>query len=154
MVLVPFKHAGDTIHVGLGPFGRVAEQIPIFRGMGSVGLQVGLVHYVEAKPITKAEESGIVRIVAGTNGIDIVTLHDIEITEHMIHRCCRAENGMAVMAVHALCLHLLAVDINDTVHNTKILQSYILADILTSAVKKKGIQIGGSHRSKEREIPL
>ena len=74
-------------------------------------LEVGLIAAVQTIVVKHSIHACIVGIVAGTNGIDIVALHQQNILQHVVGRNCTASYGVSVMTVHTLQDDTLAVDI-------------------------------------------
>ena len=74
--------------------------------------EVGFIAEVEAVAVAETGETGIVRIMAGTDEIDVVPLEQDEIGNHVLRGRRCAQLRVAVVAVDALCLDLSAVDVH------------------------------------------
>ena len=68
----------------------------------SVGLHIILCNHVESVDVAELIQPDIVRIMAGTDGIDIVPLHGHDIGECLLHAHRTSGQGTEFVAVHAL----------------------------------------------------
>ena len=76
---------------------------------GAMALQVSLVDHVNAELIAKPIDHRCVRVMAGTDGIDIVLLHGSQILTKLCLRYASSCDGAELMAVHAFEYNSLAV---------------------------------------------
>ena len=97
VVLVPLHHALAALHESQPPLGVLAELVP-----NPVGLDVGLVHDVEADLVTQVQPARVVGIVRGAHGVEVVLLHQANILQHRLDGHGLAPIGVVVVAVHAL----------------------------------------------------
>ena len=76
---------------------------------------------------------------AGTDGIDVVLLHQEQIPPGLFHRDGGAGDGVAVVAVHAEELDLLPVDVNDAVFDLPAAQAHLLGDALLRRAQEQRV---------------
>ncbi len=143
MVLVPLEHPLGAVKIGIGPLVTVGKNVPVTHRGGTVGLDVGLVDEVEAEFVAEPRETGVIRIVAGTDGIDVVLFHDHEVVNHMFHGGRRPEVRVAVMAVDALEFDLLPVEVQNAVLDLYVAEAEAQGDGLTAASENEGIEQRG-----------
>ena len=74
MVAVADDHAARTVHNGLRPHRVAARHILAAHTMR---FHVAFIHHVKAVFIAKLIEKRIVRVMAGTDGVDIRLLHEV-----------------------------------------------------------------------------
>ena len=96
----------------------------------TVTLQVGLSRQVDAILIAQVIPTGIVWIVAGTHGIDIQLLHDLDILDHALHRDDVAAVGIKFMTVGTLDEDRLTVDKQLAALDFNMAEAYLLSDNL------------------------
>ena len=162
VVLVPLEHPLHAIQVGGGPRVAVGELVPVAHHGHTVGLDVGLVDDVEAVLIAQGGEAGIIGVVAGADAVDIVPLHDHEVADHVLHGGGGAENGVAVVAVDALELDLLAVEVQHAVPDLDGTEAHLQGNRLAAAGNEEGVevgllvapQLGGVHKEVNGSLPL
>ena len=102
-------HLHVACHVCVAPLLRMRERcctIVVF-----VRLQVGLILQIDTILITQVIPVGIVGIVGVTHVVDVGSLHHHHLFEHVLTRQCMSRLGSCFVAVHALQLHGLAVDV-------------------------------------------
>ena len=139
VVLITLKHPGGTVHIGVMPRRIVRQLVPV--GVDeAVCLKVGLVADVEAVFVAQFQKTRVVRVMAGTDHVDVVLFHDHKVADHVVHRRCVSEDRVAVVAVDALAFDLLAVDVQHIVSDGQLLEADLLADMLRAAGEKQGIQ--------------
>ena len=114
--LVPLVKAGDAVQVVGLPLGIVADGVVGGRklvGKGAVGLQIVLVHDVDAQLVGQLQKERIGRIVGGADGIDIELLAEPHVPFDLFRRHGIAACRRGIMMVHALELDLPSVDQED-----------------------------------------
>ncbi|MNC03620.1 hypothetical protein D3C75_510330 [compost metagenome] len=107
VVEVPRHHAGDPLQEGVAP-GGILRQPP--HGGHAVGLQVRLVHHVEAEPVTQSIELGMVGVVGAAHRVEVVLLHQPQILLHGGRGHHMAQGGIVFVAIGAANEQRLAVD--------------------------------------------
>ena len=95
MQLVPADHPLGTIHVGRLPGWSLAD------GVVAMALLISLIDDVEPEIVIHGVHLRVIGIMAGSDSIDVVTLHQKNILEHSLDRHGLAMNGIYVMAVGA-----------------------------------------------------
>ena len=123
MVAVAQHHTLDTVLEGRNPRLHVRDTLV------GVILQVGLVTTVETVVVKHRIHACGIRIVTGTYGIDVVTLHEQYILQHRLGRYGTSVDGVRIVAVHALEQHLLAIDIHERI---------LYLDVAESMLGRKG----------------
>ena len=103
---------------------------------------VGLVANEESELVAKGVESGIVRVVAGADHIEVVSLENVKVFKHMIGGSSGAEDGMAVVAVCTVNLYLLTVDVYDSVLDLNGAETDVLNDVFITALDNEGVKLG------------
>ena len=107
MISVSLNHAlvadkvGGRVH---GLFGQ-----GLFTVAHSVGFHVGLVHNVKAESVAEGEPEGIVRIVAGADGVHVQALHNPDVLHHLLFSDDIAFVGRHFVTIDALYKHRLPV---------------------------------------------
>jgi len=100
MVLVPFDHAFDPIHVGRLPRGSVAkgfvEVVP-----HAVRLDVRFVDHVEPELVAEVVPHRLVGIVRRADRVDVVPFHKLNILDHAFDRDGSSPVGIVFVPVHA-----------------------------------------------------
>ena len=115
MVLVSLVHGIGTVQHHSQPFGLIVRNyigivlsefchIP-----GAVAFQVGLVDHVKTELIAKPIDHGCIRVMTGTDGIDVVLLHGSQVLAKFCLRYASSCNGTELMAVHAFEYNSFAV---------------------------------------------
>ena len=108
MVLVPLDHAGDPVEVGRAPGGIFGQAL--LAVAHAVRFDVGLVDDVEAVLVAELVPARVVRVVAGPDGVDVRTLHDLDIAPHGLLGDDVGREGIVLMAIDALEQNGCAVD--------------------------------------------
>jgi hypothetical protein len=75
-----------------------------------VGLQVRLVHHIEAEPVAQAIELGVIGIVGAAHRVEVVPLHQQQILLHVGRGHHVTRGGMVFMAIGTTNQQGLAVD--------------------------------------------
>lgn len=76
----------------------------------AVGLQIGLVHHVQAVTVAQGVPTAVVRIMRGAHAVDVVPLHQQDVLFHGLHAHRVAQAGMGLVPVDALELDGAAVE--------------------------------------------
>ena len=76
----------------------------------TVTLQISFSRHIESILVTKVIPTGIVRIVTGTNGIDVQLLHHLDVLNHALHRYHIAAVRVQLMTVGTLNQDSFSVD--------------------------------------------
>ena len=97
VVSVPAHHAVFPVDDGLA---QVFRQALVLGGHVGVALDVGLVHHIDAVFVAQVIPVGVVGVMAGAYGIDVVFQHDPDILLHYLFR-----NGIAVFRVGLMPVH-------------------------------------------------
>ena len=74
MVAIADDHAACTVHDGLRPHRVAARNILAAHTMR---FHIAFIHHIKSVFITKFIEKRIVRVMAGTNGVDVRLLHKV-----------------------------------------------------------------------------
>ena len=80
-------------------------------------LEVGLITAVQTIVVEHCVHAGIVGIMACTDGVDVVALHQQNILEHIVCSNGATCNGVGIMTVNTLEYDTLAVDIEQRTDN-------------------------------------
>ncbi len=86
VIFVPFHHAFCTIEIGLFPIVTVREFVPVADVLHTVRFDVGFVTEVETVFVAELGKTGIVRIVTGTDEIDVVPFENHQVVYHVFER--------------------------------------------------------------------
>ena len=78
----------------------------------AVGLDIRFIKDVEAVFVGQFIPLGHVRIMAGSNGVDVVLLHQLDVLDHHFARDHLAGIGIEFVPIHSLDHQLLAVEQN------------------------------------------
>ena len=94
MVFVPLPHIFNSLYKHGLPFFFILGKHIVYifcKGIGvpaAVGFHITLIHYIKAVLIRQTVEGGIVGIMRGSKGIDIVSLHGLDILLHLRNTYC------------------------------------------------------------------
>ena len=136
MVLVPSHHAGRAVEDDVLPFGAVIRDGVLVRAHraellpGAVGLEVGLVHHIQAVLVAQVVEARVVGVMAGAHGVDVVPLHVHHIPQHLFHRHAASAPAAPLVAVDALDDDPLAVHQHQAVLHLDAAQAGAAGDLL------------------------
>ena len=109
VVAVAQHHAVDAVHEGRNPRLAVRDAL-----VGMV-FEVGFAHAVESVMVEHRIHAGVVGIMAGAHGVDVVLLHQQHVAQHCLVGDGAPALGIGVVAVHAFEEHALAVDIDQRI---------------------------------------
>ena len=171
MVFVPLQHRlGAGKHI-LPPLRAGTGQRPFVRTVRAqllpcaVGLQIRLPDDVQAVFIAELQKIGVIRVVAGAHGVDVVGLQILHIPQHLFPADGAAGAAAPLVAVDALEHDALAVQKHLAVFQLKLTQADFQAGALhQSALAQQGdfclVQVrllgtpqgGVSHRKGEGDI--
>jgi hypothetical protein len=110
VVLVALHHPPHPVLERVAPgrvVGGVAAPAHVHE---AVGLEVALVHDVQAVLVAQLEEAGVRRVVAGADSVDVVPLHQQHVVEHVLLGDGPAAVGVELVPVHPAQQHPVAVD--------------------------------------------
>ena len=107
MVLVPLKHGSGPVQNTVLPLRQASRHVPggVHRHVllpGAVGLHVGLVHHIDARPVAQVVPPALVGIVGGPHGVDPVGLEHGHGGVHVLVGDGPAPIRIPFMAVHAV----------------------------------------------------
>ena len=106
-----------------------------------MGFDVGFVADIETVDVTERGESRVVRVVGGTDHVDVVRLHNHQVALHVFERSSVTEEVVAVVAVDALGLNLPAVDEDALVNDFNASCADEESDIFFAAGQREHIEI-------------
>ena len=136
MVLVPLKHAPGPVHHARAPLRQAPGHVP--GGLnavpllpGPVALQVGLVHDVDAVSVAQAVPGGLVGVVAGAHGIDVIPAKDVHSGGHIRHADGPARVRVPLVAVDAAKDDALPVEQHQPFLQLKPPEAGLIGDDLT-----------------------
>ena len=132
VVVVAAHHAVDTVDAGAFPmclaswnrgFGgdHVAGQAP-----AAMGFEIGLIDQVDAVLVAQIVPTFLVRIVRGADGVDVVTLAENHIIDHVLLGDGTAALGVELVTVRALEHDALAVKGHDAVFDAEATEADLL----------------------------
>ncbi len=113
VVFVALEQPLHAVYIRGLPVGMVGNKISVARPVHAVRLEIAFVNDVQSQHIAQRRQTRVVGIVRGADYIAVVRFDDEQIIEHVFIRRRVTEQRVAVMAVHALDLNLLTVDIDD-----------------------------------------
>ena len=152
VVFIPLHRAPDAVHIGFlpgrivgdhGGGGAAVRNVSALPGDKAVGLQICLVHHIEAHLVAKVEEFRGGRIMRGADAVDIQLLHFLKLRAQHLLALHIALGGMGIVMVHALEDHRHAVDQQLTAGGYGYLpQPHPIGDILRLAPYHHGVEIG------------
>ena len=124
VVAVAEHHAFLAVNEGRTPRSVGAER--------SVGMtfNVGFVHDVDAEMVEHGIHLGLIGIVAGAQGVDVVLLEHGHILEHSLHVDGATQQRMRVVAVGAFEEHLAAVDVNELIDDFNVAEAIFCGECL------------------------
>ena len=138
-----------AVQYGLAVFGVLGQQVVAVIGIvgavlehHAVALHVGLGNQVEAVFVAHAGKQRRIGIVAGPNGVDVVMLHQNQVAQHLLLPHGAAQNGVGVVAVDALELDGLAVELYHAVFHANVPKADGLAERLAVVAQNQSVQIG------------
>ena len=145
VVFVPFQHRfGASKHI-FPPLRARTGQRPLVRAVRAqllpcaVGLQIRLPDDVQAIFIAELQKIGVIRVVAGAHGVDVVGLQILHIPQHLFPADGAAGAAAPLMAVDALEHNTLAVQKHLAVFQLKLTQADFQAGALhQSALAQQG----------------
>ena len=136
MILITLIHGIYTIQHHTQPFRFVMRNdIRVISGKfcyipGSVRLQIVFCDHVNTIFIAETVDWRCIRIMAGTNRIDVVLFHDHDVFEQFLPGHVSSCNGAELMAVHTLEYDTFSVEGHDTILHLKTAEANFLRDDL------------------------
>ena len=116
VVLVALVHVDGTVHVGGEPLGVVAEGSALAQVVvHAVRLDIGLIVDVQSVLVAELVETAALGIMGQTDGIDVVLLHQLQVTADQVLGDIVAGKGIVLVGIDALELDGLAVDVEEHV---------------------------------------
>ena len=119
----------------------IVDMSGIFEGDYAMAFDVRFINHIEAKFIAHAQEFRRIGIMAGTDGVDVVLLHDAKVAQHLFFANSIAQHRIAVVAVYALELDGLTVDLDHAVFNIDFAEAYAICNPLSAAMQNERVQI-------------
>ena len=132
-------HVPDAVDVVGIPLRLVSEGL-VKVVEHSVALDVGLAVHIESEAVAEVVEHARLRIVAGTDGVDVVLLHEPEVLEHPFAAYIMACIRVGFMKVDALELHRLSVHKEKVTVDFKMAETYIEGGVLPFHAKQKLVE--------------
>ena len=111
MVLIALNRASQAIDNRIAILFSIGDGL-LFAGAVAVRLDVRFVKNVETVFVGEVVPLRHIRIMAGSNGIDVVLLHQLDVLDHHFARHDLAGIGVEFVTVHSLDHQLLAVEQN------------------------------------------
>ena len=147
MVLVPLEHTAGPVHDALLPLRQTPGHIPIRVDApqplpGPVALQVGLVHDVDAVFVAEAIPVRLVRVVAGADGVDVVSPEGIHGGGHIGHADGPAGVRVPLVAVHPPEDQALPVEEEQAVSQLEAPEARVIGHHLCNAPVRSGDRQG------------
>ena len=140
-VFIPFDESVNAVVNGVVPIGVVCKCVEV--GFAhSVRFNIRLVDYVKSVFFAHLEETRVVRIVRGTNGIDVMLLHHFEVEHHILNRANVAGKRVRVVAVYALNFNHSVIEFECAVDNLALTECDGFGNILAHSVDEQGIKFG------------
>ena len=131
MILVSVVTGADTVQHHLQIFFPVIGQpvflFPVRKAPASVGLQIVLRDHIQSIDVAESVDHGIIGIMAGTDRVDIILLHDDHICDHIFtsrRSSCPAGEFMAVCPVE---YDTLSIQLHQTAFQFKVTEAHKLA---------------------------
>ena len=146
MIPIPLHHPHAPGHKLLFPNRLLGDEIIGFKAHHAVAFNIRFVDHIQAVFIAQGQEAGIVGIMAGADAVDIVLLHQQNVPEHFADRRIVAQGGVGVVAVHALELNGLTVEIVYSAQNFHFAESDELPFGLAVNLRQPFIAVGGFGR--------
>ena len=136
MILIPLIRRVHTVQHHLKPLrpviwnhlAEIAGHHP--RIPGSVGFQVILIHHIDTVLVAEPVDQGRIWIVTGTDRIDIIALHSLQILAKLRFTHMTSAHGAELMAVHALEYDPLPVQSHNVILHLKTPEPNLLRDDL------------------------
>ena len=115
---------------------------------GTVGLQIVFIDQIQAVAVAQPVDPGIVGIVAGTDGVDVVQLHGGDVLQDLILLGNSAGFGAELVAVDALKYDPFSVEAHDMIDHLKSAEAHIFGknlrklSVLIIDLQEQLIEIG------------
>ena len=142
VIAIPLHHAQAAAYKLLFPDWILRDKIVGFEADHAVAFQIRFVDHIQAVFIAQRKQPGIIGIMAGADGVDVVPFHQQNVPQHFVHRGVIAQGGMGVMAVYALDFHGLPVHQEHALPDLHPLKAQQLALALTGNFAQQLVQAG------------
>ena len=109
VIFVPLCHRNSPVHMGSFPHGAVSCMVVVV-GPEVMGFEVHLIPHIQAVFVAELIKAGVVGVMGGSDGVEIVLLHQLHIKAHRCLRDCPTRSGVCFVAVHPLNKDGFAVD--------------------------------------------
>ena len=140
-VFIPFDESVNAVVNGIVPIGVVGKCVEV--GFAhSVRLNIRLVNDVKSVFFAHLEETRVVGIVRGTNGIYVMLLHHFEVEHHILNRANVSRKRIRVVAVYALDFYHSVIEFECAVDNLALTESDGFGNIFTHSVDEEGVKLG------------
>ena len=93
-----------------------------------MGFHIGFVNQVKAVNVAKAIQGGIVRVMAGADGVDVILLHGNDVKEQLLRLGNPPCGGTKFMAVSALKDNALPIQAHQPVFHLELAEPYPLGN--------------------------
>ena len=104
MILKCFEIRPGSVHHRFFPLGQTTRHIPgrLRKDLlpGTMTFQIRLRHHIDSVSVTQIIPCDLIRIVAGTHGINMVSLKTLNIPFHILQGNASAAPGTPFMTVH------------------------------------------------------
>ena len=120
VVFVPLQHISGSVYHTVLPLRKTARHIPgRFAGShflpGTMTFQIGLVNEINSIKITQLIPKSLIRIVTGTDCVNVVALHKQNVPHHVFSRDCPAFVHVKLMPVDSFKDQPFPIEAHDTV---------------------------------------
>ena len=130
---------GDILLKFRVPVLRSASAVQI---QAAIGFHIRLIHHIKAQAVTFVQRPGRIGIMAGPDGVDIMFLHQPQVSQELFPGNHSSGEGIAVMAVDAFQLELLPVQQQHISPGFHLPDGHLLADELSLTLHHQIIEIG------------
>ena len=140
VVLVALHETDGTIHVGILPVWVFTHHLVGITV--TVTLLIGLVHHVDTPAVAEFVKVGIVRIVRGTQEVDVRLLHqyNVLLVCGIVHIAPR--HGMVIVTVHTTQFHVLAINLKDLAHAFHTFHAQMVIELFIAKFYSIRIEVG------------
>ena len=124
MILIPFHHTYHPIDKGTFP------TFPLGQHHVAMTFQISFVHHVKSIVVKQSIHLRIIRIMTGTNGVQVETLKEKNILYHAFYRHRFTETGMNIVTIGTLEQHQCIIDIHFIVTYFNFAETILLGSCL------------------------
>ena len=132
VVLVALQHVVAAIDDRLAPV-VVLSQTPLAIALG-VALDVGLVPYQEADTVAEMVPIGVVWVMAGADGVDVVLFHQEGIATHLFAADIVARQRTVLVAIHTVDDNRTSVESQQPVGDVHVAEAHLGSKQLHHAI--------------------